>query len=545
MKSIDIGDKIRCSYIESLQMNHALSREARVDLHPGEGMKVNGESFFVLGGELRNSTAGFAEKMQSLWRNAADFGLNTIILPVCWEDIEPEEGKYDFSLITSHIESARKHGLRLIVLWFASWKNATSSYAPEWVKRDLVRFPRLQIKQGVSANAVSCFSKNALDADSRAFAALMKRISEIDSCARTVIMAQVENEVGILGARRDYSPLAEAQFNSPVPDALLRHLQEHEETLHPQIARSVSRIVNGRELAWKDIFAEDADEIFMAWHFASYLEKVASAGKKENNIPIYANAWLPNPGRDKAGQYPSGGPVPKVLDVWRAAAPSIDFYSPDIYRKDFRTVCEEYASNGNPLFVPEAKWDNGASSTALYLAGHQQSIGFSPFAIDDILHTEHPLSTVYKFLAAMDKKLADAKRKGEICSFYQQDEDEKLVLKLGDFSAIVRTKKIQDGGSIPSAGIIIAEGNCEFTVAAINATIEFSSSPGFESNIEFISADELSFEDGEEKILGRLNGDETYHGKTLIFDSKPRIIRVKLNENSFPLMHQSGWEFPG
>jgi beta-galactosidase GanA len=158
---------------------------------------VDGKPFLVLGGELGNSSTSSLDYMKPFWPKLVKLNLNTILAPVYWDLIEPEEGKFDFTLVDGLIQDARHYNLRLVLLWFASWKNSMSCYAPVWVKTSQERFPRAQDKNGKGMEILSAFSSKNRDADARAFAALMRHIREVDKKKHTVIMVQVENEVGM------------------------------------------------------------------------------------------------------------------------------------------------------------------------------------------------------------------------------------------------------------------------------------------------------------------------------------------------------------
>ena len=159
---------------------------------------VDGKPFLMLAGELRNSSATSLDYMKRVWpRLVAQTKLNTILAGVSWNQIEPQEGKFDFTVLDGVIQGAREHNLRLVLLWFGSWKNSLSSYAPDWVKRDFERFPRAQFEGGVSIEELSTLSEANRDADARAFAALMRHVKAVDGRQHTVIMIQVENEVGM------------------------------------------------------------------------------------------------------------------------------------------------------------------------------------------------------------------------------------------------------------------------------------------------------------------------------------------------------------
>ncbi len=150
--------------------------------------------------------------------------LNTVLTPVAWAWIEPQEGKFDFSLVNAALENANRCNLRIVWLWFGSWKNGASNFTPTWVKANQDRFPKAQITSGKSVEILSTLSENNCQADARALAALMRHVREVDK-SRRVIMVQVENEVGLLGDSRDRSPQANEAFGQPVPKQFLDYLQ--------------------------------------------------------------------------------------------------------------------------------------------------------------------------------------------------------------------------------------------------------------------------------------------------------------------------------
>ncbi|MEI6425572.1 MAG: DUF5597 domain-containing protein, partial [Lentisphaerota bacterium] len=438
----------------------------------GRELLVDGSPFIILGGELRNSSASTKENMEQLCPKAREFGLNTLLVPIYWELLEPEEANFDFSLLDAHIASARTNGLKFVFLWFGTWKNATSCYVPGWVKSDLSKFPRLQLSTGVNANAISCFSSESRNADARAFTQMMRRIKEIDENHNTVIMVQVENEVGVLGASRDHCVAAEKEYKKTVPLQLLNYLSEHMDGLTAEMKLALSRSKEKPGGDWEQIFNNDAAEVFMAWHIAKYIDHVAESGRKEYELPLFANAWLIHEGREKPGQYPSGGPVPKMLDVWKAAAPSIDFFAPDIYKHDFKSSCDSYSKANGLLFIPETNWDKRSAASVFYAIGQPGGIGFAPFTIDDILGTEHPLSETYRLLARMTGLIADAQRRSTIVGFYQQEKNHEWRLEAGGYSLIVKTRGEPDVQSVPTGGLIISMSDGVFMIAGRNALIE-------------------------------------------------------------------------
>ena len=299
--------------------------------------------------------------------------LNSVLAPIYWELIEPQEGRFDFALVDSIIYSARKYDLKLVPLWFGSWKNSMSCYAPMWVKSDQQRFPRSRTKDGQAMEILTPFSEENRNADSRAFAALMKHIRQVDEKEQTVIMVQVENEIGMIPDARDYCAQANASFAAPVPTELISYLYKNKETLVPEFLHMWEKTNYQTAGTFAQVFGQGlhTDELFMAWHFSRYTNYVAQAGKKEYPLPMYVNAALIRPGY-QPGQYPSAGPLPHLLDIWRAGAPQIDFLAPDIYFTGFSEWCSKFDRSGNPLFIPEVGNEQSASNALYAFAQHKR-----------------------------------------------------------------------------------------------------------------------------------------------------------------------------
>ncbi|MEP6952258.1 MAG: beta-galactosidase, partial [Ginsengibacter sp.] len=339
---------------------------------------VNGKPFLMIAGELHNSTSGGFEYMRPVWKKMQQKNCNAIIATVSWELIEPEEGKFDFAFVDSVIAGAREANLKLGLIWFGSWKNAGSVYIPSWVKKDYTKYPRAKDDHGKPLEILSTFGNASADGDAKAFAALMHHIKETDSEQQTVVLIQVENEMGVLdnmgttpgNARRDFSAAANEAYNATVPKGLMNYLIQHKNNLYPELNKVWAATGFKTSGSWEEIFGKSnfkpgnedwkffsyyTEELFSAWNYAKYVERVAAAGKKEYPLPMYVNAWLKQPLTYLPGKYPSGGPLPQVIDVWRAAAPSIDFIAPDIYTDEFTWVCNEYTRSGNPLFIPETR----------------------------------------------------------------------------------------------------------------------------------------------------------------------------------------------
>ncbi|HEY3340634.1 MAG TPA: beta-galactosidase, partial [Anaerolineae bacterium] len=383
---------------------------------------VDGRPFIMLAGEIHNSSSSNLAYMEQVWDKLAALHCNTALVPVSWELIEPEEGRYDFGLVDGLIEAARRRNLRLVPLWFGTWKNATATYVPGWVKTNLARFPRAQAIAGRNGNHLSALGTESCAADARAFAALMRHIRQIDGEDHTVIMVQVENETGILGAPRDHCSLAEAAFAAPVPAELTRYLQAHSEALVPEL-RAAWDAAATHSGAWAQVFGNVADEAFMAWHIGRYVDEVTAAGQAEYALPMYANAWLVQHEFQAPGQYPSGGPVSRMLNVWQCAAPHINLCAPDIYLPDFAGICKSYTQAGNALFIPEAHHDETAGAHGFYAVGQYDALGFSPFGIESMNAAETEVYTeANRLLADMMPLLCAAQGTGNMVGVLQGDE---------------------------------------------------------------------------------------------------------------------------
>ena len=286
---------------------------------------VDGKPFLVLGGELSNTVSSDTDRMKVVWPLlAAKVHMNTILTGVSWDWIEPEEGKYDFHFVDQLIESARQNNVHIVWIYFGSWKNGLSSFAPAWVKAAQDRFPRAQIRGGKTIEVLSTLSQSNLQADARAFAALMRHTREVDRTHR-VIMVQVENEVGVLGDARDRSAAANEAFAQAVPKELMEYLAKPRQPLLPEFQEVWNAAGSRTAGTWEEVFGKGAkgEEIFMAWNYARYLNAVAEAGKKEYAIPMFVNAWIVQPEDKGPGDYPSGGPQNHMHDIWRAGAPDV------------------------------------------------------------------------------------------------------------------------------------------------------------------------------------------------------------------------------
>jgi len=496
---------------------------------------VNGQPFLVFGGELGNSSAGTAAQADSIIPRLAAMHVNTVLMPVAWEQIEPKEASFDFSILDHWIETARRHNLHLVLLWFGSWKNAFSNYAPSWVKSDAKRFPRAESADGRPVEILSTLSRETRRCDGRAFAALMRHVREKDSQQQTLLMVQVENEVGYLGPGRDRSPESNKLFRGPVPEQLIHALATKRLQLSPELAAHF----NQRGSTWSEVFGDAADEVFMAWNYASFIQAVIQAGKKEYALPMYVNAQLPAP-QERAGEYPSGGPHPYYLEVWRAGAPSIDFYSPDIYWPNFEYWVQRYKISGNAIFIPEARMES-ALYNALYAYGQARAFGFSPFAIDNLKMPEKEtdpkpdMMQVYEVLDSIRDLLPGAQAAGMTRGLvlHSTSPRSSQTVALGGYLFEATLSRSWPARSIiadDGAMLILQTAPGEFYIAGSGLTVSVARDPDVDVGIAGIeSVEQVSRSSGQWTTERRLNGDQTNQGRQLLLDPhQPHIYRVRL-----------------
>lgn len=498
-------------------------------------LTVHGKPFLMLSGELANSAASDADLMKSIWPKLRDMNLNTVLAPVYWELLEPEEGKFDFSLVEAMIKQARDNNLKLVLLWFGTWKNSMSCYAPAWVKKDYIGFPRTLDSNGRPAEIVSVFSDNALKADINAFKALMRFIKHIDSKEHTVIMVQVENEIGQLPEARDYSFAANKAFQSNVPKPLLDYLSKNKKILLPHVKKLWEENGTKNSGSWETVFGKSlaTDELFMAWHFAVFANQIAKAGKEIYNLPMFVNCALNRPGL-APGKYPSGGPLPHLLNIWQAGSPDIDMLSPDIYHGDFRHWVAQYDKLNNPVFLPEIKAGEENAAQVLYVMGRHKALGFSPFSIENANDAETvPLSKSYKLLDDISDLLHDNRMKST--GVYLDKQISRDTVLLGNYQIIVShvsTLPWSDGARlekwIPAGCVIIETAPDEFWIGGTAIACTFKNISDSSISTGILSADLCSKTDKAWHFV-RLNGDETHQGRHFrISSSDWQIQRVRL-----------------
>lgn len=508
--------------------------------HGATQIIVDGRPFLVRGGELENSSASSLPYLNALWPKFVAMHFNTVIAPVYWQLIEPKEGHFDFTTVDGLLQGARAHHMHLVLLWFGSWKNSVSCYVPDWVKENQQRFPRAELPDGSGLEILSSFSKSNLDADSAAFVALMKHLRTIDSAQHTVLMVQVENEIGMIPKDRDYSSAATAAFDAPVPAALTSYLATHRDTLDPALRKAWEDHGSKTGANWEDTFGSGplTDDVFDAWTEARYTGAVAAAGKAIDPLPMYVNAAL----------IPGGGrPLPGVFDVWRAGAPAIDMLSPDIYFPSFKEWADRYAIPGNPLFIPESgRADAGRlAADAFYAYAQLNTMGFSVYAPENLsADDQKSLGQAYDVLDQLTPLLLANQGTGRLAgiltpsSFQGKEDLSPQTVTLGGYTftaSFVRGWPPATPGHpappIPGAhgGLILQLGPNDFLVAGTGMIVTFgvANQPGEQAGIDSIW--EGKFVNGVWTPGRNLNGDDDNQGRWLELPSgKFTIRRVKL-----------------
>ncbi len=494
---------------------------------------VNDKPFLMIGGELHNSSASSIGYMEPIWPKLKSLNLNTVLATITWDQFEPEDGKFDYALIDYLIENAERNKIKLAIIWFGSWKNGQSSYIPLWVKTDTKRFPRAQAVDGRKLETLSVFSDESRDADARAFTALMKRIGDKDS-NQTVIMVQPENEVGIF-QDIDYRSEVLKKYESQVPKSLTDYLKTNRKTLKDEV-RSIWETAGSKTAGtWKEVFGANpqSKEFFMAWHYAKYINHIAESGRKKHNLPMFVNAWIVQKPDDLPGVYPNGGPVSRVMDIYKAAAPSIDIMCPDIYLPNYKEIYTQYyRKSDNPLLVPESSMD---AARAFFAFAEFDAICFSPFGIEDAAG-DVLFSYSYGLLGELMSHITKYQGTGKMRGIHLTSDHQDEVLNVSGYEVKL---KIQDPQK-PAFGLVVNTVENEFMVVGMNFKVTFQRTVG--NQITYIGkVTEGRFVNGQWSEERWLNGDETYHHELLRaigrevriesrYQSKATDIKVKAGE---------------
>ena len=533
---------------------------------------VHGMPFLILGGELGNSSAACPQDIERIFPKLKKMGLNTVLVPVYWDLTEPVEGQFDFTLTDKALQQARENDLKIVFLWFGAWKNSMSCYAPLWFKENHKKYPRAYTQSGKPLEIASAVSEAVYEADHHAFSQWMQHIATVDKEEGTVIMIQIENEIGMLEDARDYSREANKIFNAPVPAEFMTYLQKNKKALHPQMLKKWESQGCKKQGNWQEVFGADiyTDEIFMAWHYAKYVEGLAQTARSIYNIPLYVNAAMNSRGR-KPGEYPSAGPLAHLIDVWHCGAPSIDILAPDLYDNGFTDWVAQYKLHNNPLFIPEIRLTDNNSVRAFYIFGEHDAIGISPFSIEDGSDSPNsplvqsyakltelmPLLTKYQGKGLMKGLLFDSENKERIIA------DDDLTITARHFFTLPWDSRATNGSIWPEGGgILLKLSKNEYIVAGSGIVLEFAKTSekqtiekqkqlgedgfalrndqiktkhdkfkGMRCGIGYV--DEVKVDkDGKLHYVRRLNGDQDHQGR-----------HVRISVGDFKILHVQLYEY--
>ena len=509
---------------------------------------VDGAPFLVLGAQANNSS-NYPAMLDKVWPALDDMHANTLLIPVAWEQVEPVEGRFDFSYVDTLLAQAREHGKRLALLWFGAWKNTSPAYTPEWVKFDNRRFPRMVGKDGKTSYCLSPFGEQTLAADRKAFVALMTHLAQADATRHTVIMMQVENEVGTYGLARDFGAKAQAAFERPVPAEVLAHQPA-----------PVKHAASG---SWREVYGDYADQYFHAWAIASYIEQVAKAGRAALDLPVFVNDALRDAVAPLApwnSDFASGGPTYDVIGIYKAAAPHVDIAAPDLYNPasaQIAATLAKFQRPDNPLWVPEMSHASGYGRIVYEVLG-RGALGISPFGIDYTSFTNFPLGTpqaggpaivepfagAYAAFASMDRPWARWAFEGRTHGVAEGDDRQPQTIALGAWTATVSFQEWQfgekswpnhptevpPGTEKPSGGVAIAQiGPDEFVITGQHARVRIApaQAPADGHGAMFARVEEGLFDAAGHWTMARnWNGDQTDWG--LNFTATPVILKVRM-----------------
>jgi len=427
---------------------------------------VDGKPFIILGLQWDCDGCYTPEDMDPFFEHGESMGLNTASLLLYWREIEPEEGKYNFTMLDHRIDIARKHHMKIVLVWFASFKNGCLTYAPDYVRKDHQRFRKVKDKKGSQHTNNCCpTAEETHKRDELALIQIFNHLKEVDSKDHTVILFQMENETGIFGTNRCYCDICNNKYS---------------------------------KFDYKSEYGVQAEEAFSATCIAEYCDSLAKTIKEIYPIPVYMNAWLPaayvnqRPGFD----YPSGGPVPGMLALYYKTIKHIDFLSPDIYQygyRDFNYYSKIYTAKDNPLFIAECATGKGARTekNIFYAIGYYAAIGYDPWAInrccpgfmsEPLVNTAdgkwseeaYELHKSYKMINEAIYPIVMAQNTENLKTFVEEEGDNGILLSFNELDVEIKF----DHPKKSARGFVIRQTKDEFILVGAGAHISFSKKGG-------------------------------------------------------------------
>jgi beta-galactosidase GanA len=495
---------------------------------------VDGAPFTILGGQVNNSS-NYPDALKTAWAILARVHANTVEIPIAWEQVEPVEGRYDLSFLQAILDQARAHDKRVVLLWFGTWKNTSPAYTPAWVKLDNRRFPRMKTRDGKDHGVLSAHGEATREADARAFVTVMEYLRDHDP-QNTVIMVQPENETGSYRNPRDYSAAATALFRQPIPAPLALKV--------------------GKRGTWSEVFGAQADRAFNTWHVASFVDRIAAAGKAVKPLPMYVNASLAGPSNvpDPDG-VASGGPQQDVLDIWKAAAPHVDLAAPDIYDRASANVVQyldRYSRADNPLMVPEIGNARDFHRYVYEVLG-RGGIGYAPFGLDASGYMNYPLGArdlsdatlaplelAYQMFGSVMRDWARISFERPTWGAARPDDGAPRSTVLGGWKVTASFGEWQFGfkewtwlksdpppwHDQPIGGVAVAQlSEDEFLIVGDHVRLQFAAADAGADAL-VVRVEEGAFRDGRWAMTRVWNGDQTDYGLSLI--DRPQVLKVTM-----------------
>lgn len=521
----------------------------------------NGKEMFVLGMQAHNSSTG-TFMMERTIKAAELFGANTLEVPIFWCKVEPQKDVYDMTQVKEVIDQVREAGKKLVILWFATSKNGHPTYAPEYIKTAPEVYQVAVGSNGAWVASLSPHCEQTLERDKKAFCKMVEFIKSYDEKDRTVIALQIENEMGLANTDRDYSALAQADYEKPVPEEI-RDIRLEDDGLE-QISTEEKQ-----KHSWKGHFGRHAAEAFSAWYHGSYIGSIAQAAKNIYDIPMYTNVMVMENGCEEAGfSYSGGAAVSRVLDIWKAAAPKLDLLCPDIYnqtKEDYCRICRSYGREDNALFIPESACLGEANSMNMIRAvADFNAVGVACFGAESVLDNQgnllkeaETMAITMRTLSALEPLLVKYHGTGKVHGIVQEEFEDKKYIRLPDYHVQIKFMSKDNapfgyGSAINLAnpenqwnlkirgrGILIQTGEYEFYMAGAGMAAEFIKRPHpadekayihlssrWAGQLNFLTVEEGHFE-GETWIKDyERNGDEANFA---VYVHEGKAVRIRLN----------------
>ena len=482
------------------------------ELNGRKALYVDGKPFIMLGLQWDCDGCYTKEDMDPLFEHGRKMNLNMASLLLYWREVEPEKGRYRFEMLDHRIEMARKYGMKIVLVWFASYKNACLTYAPDYIKEDHDLYKKVVAKDGeLLVNQCCPLSENTRRRDELALIEVFRHLREVDSQDHTVILFQMENETGVLQTDRCYCDACNAKFEAgDYRGAGVR-----------------------------------AEEIFSSVCIAEYCDSLTKAVKEIYPLPVYINAWLESSWQNSVAGfgYPSGGPVAAMLPVFFKTLKHVDFVAPDLYQysyKDFHFFCDAYTTKDNPLFLAECATGAGARTerNVFYAIGEYSAIGFDPWSISRCCpgfmatplvslangrwsDEAYELQKSYKMISDAMYPIAMAQNTENLKVFVQEEGDSGTKLSFGKIDAIVQFSHPLNA----ARGLVVRLGGDTFLCVGHGAIIHFSADGG--RKIPIVAAEN-----------GKYDGDKWAPGYRLAREGEPsapirfhecRTVKIKLD----------------